>query len=77
MDRPEAIAVKNEPMTIDTPASSSAMDRNPPARPPKLVVLAEINFNPPETDDLDSSIPIPTPPPITRYFYIRSCVCFS
>ncbi|VVB17856.1 unnamed protein product [Arabis nemorensis] len=63
MDRPETIAVKYEPMTVDSPASSSAIDR--PARPPKLVVLADLNFNPPETDDLDSSVQIPTPP-ITR-----------
>ncbi|BAB10562.1 unnamed protein product [Arabidopsis thaliana] len=55
MDRPETIAVKCEPMTVDSPS-----------RPLKLVVLADLNFNPPETDDLDSSIPIPTPPPITR-----------
>ncbi|CAE6256378.1 unnamed protein product [Arabidopsis arenosa] len=60
MDRPETIAVKYEPMTADSPT----IDR-PPARPPKLVVLADLNFNPPENDDLDSSIEIPAPP-ITR-----------
>ncbi|XP_010444205.1 PREDICTED: probable UDP-N-acetylglucosamine--peptide N-acetylglucosaminyltransferase SPINDLY [Camelina sativa] len=59
MDRSETIAVKHEPMTVDSPAS---IERPPLARPPKLVVLADLNFNPPEADDIDSSIQIPTPP---------------
>ncbi|XP_010459963.1 PREDICTED: probable UDP-N-acetylglucosamine--peptide N-acetylglucosaminyltransferase SPINDLY [Camelina sativa] len=62
MDRPETIAVKHEPMSVDSPASSSAIERPPLARPPKLVVLADLNFNPPEADDIDSSIQIPTIP---------------
>ncbi|CAA7034969.1 unnamed protein product [Microthlaspi erraticum] len=62
MDRPETIAVKYEPMTVDSPSSSSAAAIDRPARPPKLVILADLNFNPPETDDLDSSIQIPSPP---------------
>ncbi|XP_010484046.1 PREDICTED: probable UDP-N-acetylglucosamine--peptide N-acetylglucosaminyltransferase SPINDLY [Camelina sativa] len=62
MDRSETIAVKHEPMTVDSSASSSAIKRPPLARPPKLVVLADLNFNPPEADDIDSSIQIPTPP---------------
>ncbi|KAJ0236415.1 hypothetical protein HA466_0257220 [Hirschfeldia incana] len=69
MDRPETIAVKHEPMTVDSPSSSSAAaveNNNKPTRPQKLVVLADLNFNPPESDDLDSSIQIPTPPSTTR-----------
>ncbi|CAH2043713.1 unnamed protein product [Thlaspi arvense] len=64
MDGPETIAVKYEPMTVDSIASSSDVAIDRPARPPKLVVLADLNFNPPETetDDLDSSVQIPTPP---------------
>lgn len=72
MDRPETIAVKYEPMTVESPASSSAIDR--PARPPKLVVLADLNFNPPETDDLDSSVQIPTPH-TTRYPFLLILTC--
>lgn len=68
MDRPETIAVKHEPTTVDSPSPSSAVAvDNKPARPQKLVVLADLNFNPPESDDLDSSsIQIPTPS-TTRY----------
>lgn len=68
MDRPETIAVKYEPTTVDSPSSSSAVAvDNKPTRPQKLVVLADLNFNPPESDDLDSSsIQIPTPS-TTRY----------
>ncbi|KAF8046799.1 hypothetical protein N665_3411s0005 [Sinapis alba] len=67
MDRPETIAVKYEPMTVDSPSSSSAAVAidNKPTRPQKLVVLADLNFNPPESDDPDSSIQVPTPPSIT------------
>ncbi|KAF3499062.1 hypothetical protein F2Q69_00040087 [Brassica cretica] len=63
MDRPETIAIKYEPTTVDSPSSSSAVAvDNKPTRPQKLVVLADLNFNPPESDDLDSSsIQIPTP----------------
>ncbi|CAN8251807.1 unnamed protein product [Cochlearia groenlandica] len=64
MDLTETIAVKYEPMTVDYPSSSSSAVEKP-SRPPKLVVLADLNFNPPETDDVDSSIQIPTPT-ITR-----------
>ncbi|KAJ4910284.1 hypothetical protein Rs2_04905 [Raphanus sativus] len=56
-------------MPVYSPSSSSvvSIEKNKPTRPQKLVVLADLTFNPPESDDINtSSIQLPTPTFITR-----------